>query len=158
MHKQQSVNSHQSRHSPQLIQVLEDLLLGGQNRTQLLLSGSVHLKDTKEEPKSWTPSRCGNAALRVCVYLSRRGARCLLRDLVSDDGNVSPLFVQDHGELPVQLFDLQVDLILAFKHLADLTITHALVQVLNWKHRITSQILMLIFSTFYWVCSNNAKS
>lgn len=62
-----SINSHRSRHSPQLVQGLEDLLLGGQNRTQLLLSGRVHLKDTKEEPESWTPSRCGKAALWVCV-------------------------------------------------------------------------------------------
>lgn len=67
------------------------------------------------------------------AYLSRGGARCLLHNLVGDNRNVSPLLIQDHGELPVQLFDLQVDLVLAFKHLADLPITHTLVQVLNWR-------------------------
>lgn len=38
-----SLNSQEGRHSPQIIEVLEDLLLGGQNRIQLLLSGRVHL-------------------------------------------------------------------------------------------------------------------
>lgn len=65
------------------------------------------------------------------AHLSRLDRGALLGDLVGDDGDVSPLFVQDHGELPVQLFDLQVDPVLAFKDLADLPVVHALVQVLN---------------------------
>lgn len=65
------------------------------------------------------------------AHLSQLDRRALLGDLVGDDGDVSPLLVQDHGELPVQLFDLQVDPVLAFKHLADLPVVHALVQVLN---------------------------
>lgn len=38
-----NLNSQESRHSPQIIEVLEDLLLGGQDRIQLQLSGRVHL-------------------------------------------------------------------------------------------------------------------
>lgn len=72
------------------------------------------------------PSLCSGIA-----HLSRLDGRRFLGDLIGDDRNVSPLLVQDHCELPVQLFDLQVDPVLAFKHLTDLPVVHALVQVLN---------------------------
>lgn len=67
------------------------------------------------------------------THLSRLDRRALLGDLVRDEGHVAPLLVQDHGELPVQLLDLQVDLGLAFKHLTDLPVVHALKQVLDWE-------------------------
>jgi len=55
-----------------------------------------------------------------------------LGDLVGDDGHVSPLLVQDHGQLPVELLDLQVDAVLALEHLPDLPVVHALVLLLHW--------------------------
>lgn len=65
------------------------------------------------------------------AHLSRLSVRPLLGDVVRDNRNISPLLVQDHSELPVELFDLQVDPVLAFKHLTDLPVIHALIQVLN---------------------------
>lgn len=71
------------------------------------------------------------ASVCRCAHLSRLGVGPLLEDVGGEDGNVPPLLVQDHGELPVELFDLQVDPVLALKHLTDLPVTHALVQVLD---------------------------
>lgn len=102
------------------------------------LAESTWETKTKELADSWTAWRVEKAALFACalqMHLSWRGACCLLHHLVGDDRNVSPLLIQDHGELPVQLFDLQVDLVLAFKHLTDLPITGGLIQVLNLRQR-----------------------
>lgn len=99
------------------------------------LAESIWGTKTKELPESWTPRGVQKAASSVGAlqtYLSWRGACGPLGHLVGDDRNVPPLLIQDHGELPVQLFDLQVDLVLAFKHLADLPITGGLIQVLHW--------------------------
>ncbi|TNN85291.1 hypothetical protein EYF80_004313 [Liparis tanakae] len=42
-------------------------------------------------------------------------------------------YITDHGELPVQLFDLQVDLVLALKHLADLPESKKIPTPFHWS-------------------------
>lgn len=64
-------------------------------------------------------------------HLSGPGIRPLLGHFVCDDGDVSPLLIQYHGELSVELLDFQMDPVLAFKHLADLPVIHALIQILD---------------------------
>lgn len=88
-----------------------------------------------------TSSDLSSCVVSLCIWrehispnnshLCRLGVGPLLGDLVGDDGHVSPLLVQDHSELPVELFDLQVDPVLTLKHLTDLLVIHRLIDVLN---------------------------
>lgn len=51
--------------------------------------------------------------------------------LVCNHRDIAALFVEDHGQLTVKLFDLLVDLVLTLKHLADLPVVDTLVHFLD---------------------------
>ncbi|KAG9354121.1 hypothetical protein JZ751_012245 [Albula glossodonta] len=59
-------------------------------------------------------------------YLSRLSFGPPLGDLICHHGYIAPLLIQDHGQLSVELLDLQMDPVLSLEHLTDLPLSGAI--------------------------------
>lgn len=121
-----------------LIHLSQNLLLGLHNGIQFLLRD---LEGSKTKQLS-THGSCEHSTVLslagvLCwkVYLSRLpwGPCSSPGDLLCQGRDVSPLFIKDHIQLPVKLFDFQMDTILSLKDLSELAISHALEYVIRWK-------------------------
>lgn len=126
-------------HLLHLVHVSQNLLLGFHNTIQFLLrdlegnrmgGGLASLWSCRAQRGSASPLA---AALCLSTYLPRlhRGPCSSPGDLLSQGRDISPLFIENHIKLPVKLLDLQVNTILSFEDLSQLSVTNALKDVIR---------------------------
>lgn len=93
-------------------------------------AGSWHPLDTWSTALVWLSSGCNNC-LRAYLPRLSWGPCSSPGNLLCQRRHVSPLFIENHIQLPVKLLDLQMNAILSFKHLSQLPIPYALKDVIR---------------------------